>query len=166
MEAHLRPLWVFAPIFAAFAVSSGFRGASDGFQAGLVFSGFLALRFREKLSVRRLFPIFMLFLFLLGLGHTPSRDFVPTLSFTAEALIALRLLLLVLGGIQTRTRPVSPGTKVLVLGLILEALVSAGLAVSTFRLFDPRILQGLHLTHLRVFVAAAAMEFLWRRLSR
>lgn len=166
MKTNLKPLWVFAPIFAAFALSAWMRGPTEGFQAGMVFSGFLAFYFQEEISARRLFPIFMLFLFLLGIGHTPSREFIPTLSFTAEALIALRLLLLVMSRIQERTGPVSPGIWVLISGLIVEIGASAGLAASTFRFISPWILQGFHLAHLRVFVAGALVEFLWRKSAR
>ncbi|NDF15564.1 hypothetical protein EB061_09630 [bacterium] len=167
MNLLLKPLWVFAPISAAFAASFAYRGQGEGFLAGLLFSAFLALRFRAPIPPRRLFPIFMLFLFLLGIGHTPSRDFSPALSYTAEALIALRVLLLCLLEIrELQERPGRAGVPVLVFALLGEVLASTGLAVSTFRLMDPGLLQVLHLAHLRVFLAGALVEFAWRRLAR
>jgi hypothetical protein len=168
MNVLLRPLWVFAPFSAAFALSIAYRGAVEGFLAGLVFSAFLALRFRAPLPPRRLFPLLMLFLFLLGIGHTPSRDFIPTLSYTTEALLSLRLLLLVLEEVRDREhgRSAPAGGLVPVFALLVETLVSAGLSVSTFRLIDPALLQVLHLAHLRVVLAGALVEFVWRRLAR
>jgi hypothetical protein len=165
MKVFLKPLWVFAPIFAAFGVSAWIRGVSDGFLAGMVFSGFLALRFREALLPQKLFPVFMLFLFLLGIGHTPSRDFTPTLSYTTQFLICLRMLFLILGEIQSQKTGVSTGTRVIMGAILCEAVISGALAAFTFHAIDSRAWTAFRFLHLRLFLVLSLVGLVIDRIG-
>ena len=100
---RLNPLWLFLPLASLYAALAAIgRGDPEAVLPGLVFSVVSAFVLPNPLEGVRAFPILLLFLFLTGLGFTPSRAFSPSLLFTAEMLLVFRLLLAVLSAVTKK----------------------------------------------------------------
>lgn len=108
---------------------------------GVVYGSALSMRLPLSLSVRDLFPLVMLFIFLLVLNESPTRLFTVSLIFTTRALIVFRGMIITLVQIQSSKKSVEKNQVTWVTGLTFEFLLSAILVYSTFRPVMPEILD-------------------------
>jgi hypothetical protein len=123
---------------------------------GLLYGAVLSIRLPKDLSMRELFPLVMLFLFIMVLAWAPTRLFTFSLIYTTRALIVFRGLIAVLNRIQAAKGPTEKNQITLTIGFTLEFMVSAIFVYSTFRPVSPDVLAvGSHIlgSGLMIFVS-------------
>ena len=109
---------------------------------GMVYAAVFSLRLPERLSARELFPVVMLFLFLIILASSPPRLFTISLIYTVRALLTFRAMIITLQLIQNSKNGTDKQTFAWVVGLAIEFMCSAILVYSTFRPVAPSILEA------------------------
>ena len=107
--------------------------AKESLLLGLIYASAFSLRFPKDLSVRELFPVLMIFLFLIVLSEVPFQSFSLLLLFTTRALILFRGLLI------SAMRLKKQGTWKI--GLSLELILSVVLVYSRFKPVPSLVLE-------------------------
>ena len=132
MPKSFRTSWVFTTLMMICGLMY-FRSHDESLLLGVIYGAALALRLPKQLSVRELFPLVMLFLFLLVLSEAPTRLFTFSLIYTTRALILFRGLIVSLAAIQSRDTETERKEDTWTVGLTLEFILSTILVYSTFR---------------------------------
>jgi hypothetical protein len=114
-----------------------FRSRDESLLLGVVYAAALAVRLPKQLTVREVFPLCMLYLFLLVLSEAPTRLFTFSLIYTTRALILFRGLVVSLAAIQSHDGPTERKELTWTLGLTLEFILSTILVYSTFQPISP-----------------------------
>ena len=139
MPKTLRTSWV----FLTFSLLCGLlylRTPEESLLLGLLYGAALSLRLPRGLSPREIFPLLMLFLFLMVLALSPTRLFTFSLIYTTRALILFRGLIVTLSRIQSSKSSTQKSEVTWSIGLTLEFFVSAIFVYSTFRPANPEVL--------------------------
>jgi hypothetical protein len=145
MPKTFRTSWVFLPLSLICGLLY-LHTPQESLILGLLYGAALSLRLPKEISPREIFPLLMLFLFLMVLAETPQRSFTFSLAYTTRALILFRGLIVTLARIQTSKAPTERSQATWALGLTLELFVTAIFVYSTFRPANPEILAvGSHL---------------------
>ena len=155
MIQPLLPAWIFYPFTAIFAGAYFAFGRADSMIAGAVLSAIAGFRIPGRVPPKKVFPLFMVFLFLLVIGVLPYKATTGTLIHTATFLLSFRILILLLTSIQSAARPVDRSSLSLIFALVLQGFVSLFLVFSGFKLFSAPVLSVLLILNLKVLAVAA-----------
>ena len=131
--------------------------------SGAIYSFVYAFNF-NRISVKSVFPLVMLFLFLIVLSEVPERAYTLTLIFTVRLLVVFRGLMLILTQIQNADAPASKSELGFVVGLTIELALLAVLLYSTFKFLSPELLKTVHFLSLKLFLVFS-MPLIFQRLS-
>jgi hypothetical protein len=110
-----------------------FRSPEEGLLFGLLYGAVLALKLPKTSVVRELFPLVMLFLFLIVLSQAPTRLFTFSLIYTARALILFRGMIMLLLQLQNKHAAFERKDWSGVLGFAAEFALTVVFAYSTFQ---------------------------------
>jgi hypothetical protein len=135
MPKSFRTYWVFLPLSLLCGLLY-LRTPEESLLLGLLYGAALS----KDLTPREIFPLLMLFLFLMVLAETPARLFTFSLIYTTRALILFRGLIVSLAKIQTSKTETDKSQITWCVGMSLEFFVSAIFVYSTFRPANPEVL--------------------------
>lgn len=110
-----------------------FKSADEAVLCGLVYATALGLNLSSHTRPRDLFPLVMLFLFLIVLTQVPVRQFTSSLIYTVRGLILFRALVLCLSEIQASQFPTPQSTLAWIGGLSLSFTATVLLIYSSFK---------------------------------
>ena len=143
MLKAFRSEWIFFAFTAVFSLFL-FRTHEEAILCGLLYSALLGFRISPLAKARDLFPLGMLFLFLIVLTQIPPRQFTTSLLYTVRSLILFRTLVLELNAIQTAKSPSSKSALPWIIGLMVSLFASAVLLYSTFKPVSEGVLSAEH----------------------
>lgn len=149
MMKKLNPGHLFLALSLPFAYFL-LRSPSEALWSGLIYSLSYAIYFHRPLRPRVLFPLGMLFIFLLVLTQVPEKAFTNSLVITVQVLIAFRGLLLAMMEMQKSKESLHYSRILFVAGLSVEFGMNAFLLWSTFRVSGASLLVPMSWLHLRV----------------
>ena len=144
MTKYFNPFWIFSFFAAVFGLLYGWS-PSEGVLVPSFYAALFAFRLPRELKPKDLFPLIMLFLFLLILSEAPTRLFTSSLIYAAQGLILFRGLLLVLVQIQNQKEKVKKETLLFISGLSFEFILVAIMLYSTFKSVSPIVLTDVRL---------------------
>jgi hypothetical protein len=133
MPKSFRTSWVFTILSILCALMYFLRAHDESLLLGALYAAALSVRLPKQLTVRELFPLFMLYVFLFVLSEAPTRLFTFSLIYTTRALILFRGLVVSLAAIQSHDGPTERKELTWTLGLTLEFILSTILVYSTFQ---------------------------------
>jgi hypothetical protein len=155
MIQPLLPAWIFFPFTGVFAGAYFGLGRADSMVAGAVLSAVAGFRIPGRVSPGKLFPLFMVFVFLLVIGVLPYRATTGILIHTASFLLSFRILILLLASIQTAARQVDRASLTVIIALVTQGFVSLFLIFSGFKSFDPSLVSLALMVNLKVLAVVA-----------
>ena len=141
-----------------------FHSQSEAILSGVIYSFVYAFRFHRDISVKALFPLIMLFIFLLVLTEAPERAYTLTLVYTVRLLILFRGLMLILNQIQNSETKVPKTEFIFILGTTIELGLVGILLYSTFKVLGFQFLQTVHFLSVKLFLLFSG-PLIYQRLS-
>ncbi|MBC7398257.1 MAG: hypothetical protein H7333_12515 [Bdellovibrionales bacterium] len=161
MMKAFRLQWIFFAFTLIFSVFL-FRSMEEGVLCGVLYAALLGVKLPHDLRPRDLFPLVMLFLFLMVITLIPQRLFTASLMYTVRSLILFRALVATLNGIQGSKRATPKAAIAWIAGLTLSLGASALLVYSTFRpVGEPLV----HFAHYFVFAPLMVLGTLFTPLA-
>ncbi len=146
-----RPDLIFFVFSAVFAVLL-FRSTEEAVICGTLYAALLGYKLSAETRPRDLFPLAMLFLFLIVLTQIPPRLFTASLIYTVRSLILFRALIVSLNEIQLSKASTPRSSIAWISALTVSLFASALLVYSTFRPVPEALIHFAH-----YFVAAPLM---------
>ncbi len=152
--------FLFAVLFSLFL----FRSPVEMVICGAVYAFVDAFVLPRRLSMGAIFPLSMLFLFLLILSETPERLYTLTLYYTVRLLIVFRSLLLLLGEIRDSEEKTSKAALLAISGFAVELGFVAVFLYSAFKPVDPSLLKAVGFLSLKVLLVSS-IPLVYQRLN-
>ena len=131
---------------------------------GAVYAFVDAFILPKTLSMRAIFPLTMLFLFLLILSEAPEKVYTLTLYYTVRLLIVFRSLLLLLADIRDTEEKISKAAIFAITGLAVELGLVAVFLYSAFKPVDPVFLKSVGFLSLKVLLVST-IPLVYQRLN-
>ena len=159
--------WSASHVFFIFAVLfslSLLRGPTDLLICGAAYAFVDAFVLPKSVSVKSIFPLGMLFLFLLILSEVPEKVYTATLYYTVRGLIVFRSLMLLLSEVQESEEKTSKALIATVVGFALELSLVAVLLYSSFKHVDPTVLKWVGFLSLKGLLVLTG-PLIYQRLS-
>ncbi len=166
MAKYLNSFWVFSAFAVIFSVLFGFSPSEVSLVTAF-YAAVFAFRLPRDVTAKALFPIGMLFLFLVVLSEAPVRLFTPSLIYAAEGLVLFRGLLILLNQIQNQKEKIGRDTTLLVIGLCFEFALTAIFLYSTFKFVSIETLSYARILRLAplLFFATFSTPLQWMGLA-
>jgi len=155
MIQPLLPAWVFFPFTVLFIGAFFGLGRADSMIAGAVLSAVAGFRIPGRVSPGKLFPLFMVLVFLFVVGVLPYKATTGTLIYTACFLLSFRILILMLTSIQGGSKQVDRAALTVIFALVLQGFVSLFLVFSAFKPLSPSWVSLALMVNLNVLAVAA-----------